>query len=91
MTSENGAGQGSQEAHIASENTDTDRLPRHGRAPVDLPDRFTTVFDAYAIALASAPLSKQTRRTYASKVRQYLTQPTDQDRLDALDLLTVDK
>jgi len=30
------------------------------------------VLDSYAAALESAPLSAQTRRTYASKVRQYL-------------------
>jgi len=30
------------------------------------------VLDSYVDALASAPLADQTRRTYASKVRQYL-------------------
>ena len=30
------------------------------------------MFGAYVAALASAPLSAHTRRTYASKVRQYL-------------------
>ena len=30
------------------------------------------MLDDYAEALRSAPLSDQTRRTYASKVRQYL-------------------
>ncbi|MGB0091739.1 MAG: hypothetical protein WBP81_04310 [Solirubrobacteraceae bacterium] len=30
------------------------------------------MFGAYVAALASAPLAAHTRRTYASKVRQYL-------------------
>jgi hypothetical protein len=30
------------------------------------------VLDSYVTALAAAPLAEQTRRTYASKVRQYL-------------------
>lgn len=37
-----------------------------------MPGPFAAVLDGYAAALASAPLSAQTRRTYASKPRQYL-------------------
>lgn len=37
-----------------------------------LPDRLQPVHAAYVTALASAALSPETRRTYASKVRQYL-------------------
>ncbi len=37
-----------------------------------LAEEYTEVLDGYVRALAAAPLSAQTRRTYASKVRQYL-------------------
>src|SRR6266545_962313 len=37
------------------------------------------MFDDYKAALRSAPLSDQTRRTYASKVRQYLAWLADAD------------
>lgn len=37
-----------------------------------LPTKYETILTAYTAALALAPLSAQTRRTYASKVRQYL-------------------
>jgi integrase/recombinase XerC len=37
-----------------------------------LPGVFVGVLSAYVGALAAAPLAPQTRRTYASKVRQYL-------------------
>src|SRR5215218_2975029 len=33
---------------------------------------YAAALEAYTSALASAPLAEQTRRTYASKVRQYL-------------------
>jgi site-specific recombinase XerD len=36
------------------------------------PARYIAVLEDYAAALQSAPLSDQTRRTYASKVRQFL-------------------
>jgi site-specific recombinase XerD len=45
---------------------------RRGRAPAALGGGFMDVLDAYVVVLASAPLSAQTRRTYASKVRQFL-------------------
>ncbi|MGH9222547.1 MAG: tyrosine-type recombinase/integrase [Acidimicrobiales bacterium] len=49
----------------------------------------TAVLDAYLDALARAPLSHQTRRTYASKVRQYLAwlalAQTDGDALSTAD------
>jgi len=45
--------------------------------------------DAYVIALATAPLAAQTRRTYASKVRQYLawlaSAETDGDPINTRD------
>jgi hypothetical protein len=40
--------------------------------PADLPEALGEVLAGYVTALASAPLSAQSRRTYASKVRQYL-------------------
>jgi integrase/recombinase XerC len=40
---------------------------------------FAAILDDYVAALRSAPLSDQTRRTYASKVRQYLAWRTDAD------------
>ena len=47
------------------------------------------MLDAYVIALATAPLAAQTRRTYVSKVRQYLawlaSAQTDGDPLDTRD------
>jgi integrase/recombinase XerC len=45
---------------------------RRGRQPVPLPARLESVHAAYAAVLAAAPLSAETRRTYASKARQYL-------------------
>ena len=52
---------------------------RRGRAAVDLAASEAAVLDAYTEALRSAPLSNQTRRTYASKVRQYLAWLADAD------------
>jgi site-specific recombinase XerD len=45
---------------------------RRGRRPTALPARLESVHAAYRAALADAPLSAETRRTYASKTRQYL-------------------
>jgi site-specific recombinase XerD len=45
---------------------------RRGRQPVPLPVRLESVHAAYVGVLAAAPLSAETRRTYASKARQYL-------------------
>jgi integrase/recombinase XerC len=42
-------------------------------------DPFVAVLEDYAAALKSAPLSDQTRRTYASKVRQFLAWLADSD------------
>ena len=47
------------------------------------------MLDAYVVALQAAPLAPQTRRTYASKVRQYLAwlalAETDGDPLNTPD------
>ena len=69
MASENAQARRSEST---SENTRDGSGARRGRAPVVLPDRFADVLAGYVAALASAPLSEQSRRTYASKVRQYL-------------------
>ncbi len=45
---------------------------RRNRAPLELPEQFGAVLEDYIHALAAAPLAAQTRRTYTSKVRQYL-------------------
>jgi site-specific recombinase XerD len=45
---------------------------RRGRLPVALPPRLESVHAIYRAELTRAPLSAETRRTYASKVRQYL-------------------
>ena len=52
---------------------------RRGRAAVGLAEPFAALLDEYVAALRSAPLSDQTRRTYASKVRQYLAWLADAD------------
>ena len=45
---------------------------RRGRAPSELSGVHAAALEEYVEALAAAPLAQQTRRTYASKVRQYL-------------------
>jgi site-specific recombinase XerD len=72
MASENPQNDGPQGPGTTSENRSAVPPPRHGRAPVDLPSPFAEVLDTYTAALAKAPLAPQTRRTYTSKVRQYL-------------------
>jgi site-specific recombinase XerD len=69
VASENTRRRASQSPTFTSENT---KPGRRGRAPVDLTGPYATVLDEYIAALGSAPLAEQTRRTYASKVRQYL-------------------
>jgi integrase/recombinase XerC len=70
--SENTQNPGSERRRSASENAGDVRVGRRGRAPIELPEAFAEVLAGYVAALQSAPLSEQTRRTYASKVRQYL-------------------
>ena len=75
MGSENAQKRQRKRRESASENTLDVRRGRRGRAPADLPEAFAEVLAVYVAALASAPLSEETRRTYASKVRQYLVWP----------------
>src|SRR6266849_3641658 len=72
MTSENSLAEATLDPGFTSENTAGPPRRRYGRAPVDLPAAFDAVIGDYVRALATAPLSAQTRRTYASRVRQYL-------------------
>src|SRR5450755_5138445 len=72
-----------------SENTTALPRRRRGRAPLELPDPFAAVLDEYIGALATAPLAAQTRRTYTSKVRQYLAWLAGAD-LDEDPLLSAD-
>src|SRR6266851_746201 len=72
MTSEISLPEVRQDPGSTSENTTGLPRPRYGRAPVDLPAAFDAVIGDYVQALGTAPLSAQTRRTYASRVRQYL-------------------
>jgi len=72
MASENTQGRASQPRQSTSENTTPATRRLAGRAALELPEPFAAVLGAYIVALAAAPLAAQTRRTYASKVRQYL-------------------
>jgi site-specific recombinase XerD len=75
MTSENARLAPTNNPGFASENTTAPPagIPRRrGAVPTTLPAEFAATLEAYAAALEQAPLSAQTRRTYASKVRQYL-------------------
>ena len=89
MASENAQSPGPQCPESTSENTTPGTPRRRGRSALELPEAFAAVLDAYVVALAAAPLAAQTRRTYASKVRQYLAwlalAKTDGDPLNTPD------
>jgi len=73
MGSENAHHAGSPDTEATSVNTRPVSGPRRrGRRPVPLPGRLEAVHGGYVAVLAAAPLSTETRRTYASKARQYL-------------------
>jgi len=73
VTSENAAKPGRQAPPAASENTKPlVGPPRRGRAPASLPPALEAAHAAYVGRLARAPLSAETRRTSASKVRTFL-------------------
>jgi site-specific recombinase XerD len=72
VASENALKRGSQDPGFTSENTSTVPAVRRGRAAGGRPARYDAVLSAYVNALSFAPLADQTRRTYASKARQYL-------------------
>ena len=79
VASENTHPRAAQSARSASENTTLSPARRRGRTAVSLSEPFAAVLDEYAAALTRAPLSEQTRRTYVSKVRQYLAWLADAD------------
>ena len=89
MATENAQKRGGREPRSASENTTAVPRRRRGRAPLELPDQFGAVLDDYIHALATVPLAAQTRRTYTSKVRQYLAwlagADLDEDPLTSVD------
>ncbi|MGH3195548.1 MAG: tyrosine-type recombinase/integrase [Streptosporangiaceae bacterium] len=72
MDSENAVLGGSQDPDPGSENTDAPAMRRRGRPAATVPAPFATVLGDYTGKLATAPVAAQTRRTYASKVRQFL-------------------
>ena len=72
MASENAKSGRAQSRKPASENRTRSPAARRGRPPVGLPAHYATILSRYTDTLAAAPLSAQTRRTYESKVRQYL-------------------
>jgi site-specific recombinase XerD len=72
MSSENAVTGRSQAPDSGLENTDAPSEWRRGRPAADVPAAFAAVLARYTGSLDTAPLSAQTRRTYASKVRQYL-------------------
>lgn len=89
MTSENPQIDNADSAELTSENREPIPKRRHGRGAVELGNEFSLVLDVYADGLRVAPLSDQTRRTYASKVRQYLAwldaTPMNMDPLESTD------
>jgi site-specific recombinase XerD len=89
MASENAQHGTTQAPKLASENRTGVPAGRRGRAPAELSARHATILRSYTETLATAPLSAQTRRTYESKVRQYLawlaTAELDSDPLASTD------
>ncbi|WP_239342139.1 hypothetical protein [Frankia sp. CiP3] len=57
---------------MALENRDEEARRGPERRAVAVPEPYAAVLAGYTAALAQAPVAAQTRRTYASKVRQYL-------------------
>ena len=89
MATENTKRQRPPGAGTATENTTAPTGRRRGRAAAALSAPYAAVLEEYAAALRAAPLSEQTRRTYASKVRQFLawlaTGDLDEDPLTSAD------
>jgi site-specific recombinase XerD len=73
MTSEMPNTSASQDTGSASEITSTITKRGPGARPTTLPDEFTKIIEDYAAALGDAPLSPESRRTYLSRVRMYLS------------------
>jgi site-specific recombinase XerD len=71
MTSENAQPRLVQTPGAASENKPPAPRRRRGATATPLPPALAAVLADYTTALQRAPVSAETRRTYASKVRQY--------------------
>lgn len=56
--------------------------PRRGRAPVPLPVHLEAVHAAYVTQLGTAPLDNNSRRAYASRIRQYLAWLEQENGMD---------
>ena len=69
MTSGNAKSRVPETPRAGSENRTPGRL---GATPTPLPAEYDEILGGYAAALAAAPLSADTCRTYVSRVRQYL-------------------
>ncbi|MDQ3710529.1 MAG: hypothetical protein M3387_14735, partial [Actinomycetota bacterium] len=89
MATENAKRRRPKKARTATENTTAPPERRRGPAPVALQTPYAAVLDDYTATLQSAPLSDQTRRTYTSKVRQFLAWLAGAD-LDADPLTSAD-
>jgi integrase/recombinase XerC len=72
VASENALQHASQPARFTSENRTLAPASRHGAAATPLPADLVELLEEYRAQLARAPLSPESRRTYLSKVRQYL-------------------
>src|SRR6266699_3460438 len=72
MASENMETGRPQDPGSTSENRGAPPRPRPGGRPTALAGLYAAVLDDYAAALAGAPIAPESRRTYLSKVRQYL-------------------
>ncbi|WP_338204270.1 tyrosine-type recombinase/integrase [Candidatus Nephthysia bennettiae] len=72
MASENGLRWPFPGAESTSENTKVRAPGRRGATGTPLPPHLASRLDEYRAALDRAPLSPESRRTYASKVRQFL-------------------
>lgn len=89
MATENTKRRPRQGAGTTTENTASPSVRRRGRPAIPLSAPDSQVLDDYAAALRTAPLSEQTRRTYTSKVRQFLAWLAGAD-LDADPLTSAD-
>jgi integrase/recombinase XerC len=89
VATENAKRRRRQGAGTTTENTSAPAGRRRGRAAIALPARYVAVLEDYTAALHTAPLSEPTRRTYASKVRQFLAWLAGSD-LDEDPLISAD-
>jgi site-specific recombinase XerD len=82
MTSENAQPARTQHPGATSENKDASPRRQRGATATSLTPALAAVLTDYTAALEHAPVSAETRRTYASKVRQYLAWLAATDDLD---------